>query len=59
MTMKRFLVVAASSQGSSALLMMLSPEAMLGNSLAPPVQPATSEVTRWVGFAVFSLAWIT
>lgn len=38
--------------------MMAAPELMLSNSLALPATPATVVVTRWVGFAVFSLGFI-
>lgn len=59
MNRNRFLVLAAIVPGLFGAVMMLAPEMMLANSLTATVDPATREVTRWVGFAVFSLAWIT
>ena len=59
MTRNRFLLLAAIVPGLFGGVMMLAPEMMLANSLTATVDPATREVARWVGFAVFSLAWIT
>jgi hypothetical protein len=39
--------------------MMVAPEMILSNHLVDTVYPATTEVPRWGGFAVFSLALIT
>jgi hypothetical protein len=58
-TRNRFLLLGAIVPGLFGLVMMLAPGMMLANSLTHTVDSATSEVTRWVGFAVFSLAWIT
>ena len=59
MTRERFLLVAAVVPGAFGAVMMLAPRLMLDNSLAVAVTTGTVEVTRWVGFAVFSLAWVT
>lgn len=59
MTRRRFLVVAAAVPGLFGLVMMLVPTVMLENSLTEVPQDATVAVTRWVGFAVFSVALIT
>jgi hypothetical protein len=58
-TRSRFLLIGAIVPGLIGLVMMLAPGLMLDNSLADPAAPATREVTRWVGFAVFALASIT
>lgn len=59
MNRQRFLAVAAAVPGLFGAVMMVAPRLMLDNSLAVAVTTGTVEVTRWVGFAVFSLAWIT
>ena len=59
MTRHRFLLLAAIVPGLFGVVMMLAPGMMLANSLTATVDPATREVARWAGFAVFSLAWIT
>jgi len=58
--MKRshFFILAALVPGVFGLVMMVRPDAMLANSLALPMDIPTRVVTRWVGFGVFSLAWI-
>jgi len=58
MKRRSFFVVAAIVPGAFGLVMMLVPDVMLGNSLALDVDVGTIVVTRWVGFAVFSLACI-
>ena len=59
MTRNRFLLLGAIVPGLFGLVMMVAPEMILSNHLVDTVYPATTEVTRWGGFAVFSLAWIT
>lgn len=59
MTRTRFMLVGAALPGLFGLVMMLSPGTMLDNSLATAPEPATLTVTRWAGFAVFSIACIT
>lgn len=59
MTRRQFLLVASIVPGIFGSVMMLAPQLMLENSLTQPADEATSIVTRWVGFAVFAVAWIT
>jgi hypothetical protein len=59
MSRRTFLVIASAVPGLFGLVMMLVPTVMLDNSLTAPADDYTVAVTRWVGFAVFSIAWIT
>jgi hypothetical protein len=59
MTRSRFLVVAAALPGVFGLVMLLLPALMLDNSLTGVPDDYTVAVTRWVGFAVLSVAVIT
>jgi hypothetical protein len=58
MTRRTFFIIAALVPGVFGLVMMLAPDVMLSSSLAVEATTATRTVTRWVGFAVFSIAWI-
>jgi hypothetical protein len=59
MTRSRFLVVAAALPGVFGLVMLLVPALMLDNNLTAAPDDYTVAVTRWVGFAVLSIAVIT
>jgi hypothetical protein len=59
MTRTQFFLVAAVVPGVFGLVMMLAPGMMLKSSLTEPAHATATTVTRWVGFAVFSIACIT
>ncbi len=59
MTRTQFFVLAAVVPGLFGLVMMFVPRMMLKNSLTEPAHETATTVTRWVGFAVFSIACIT
>jgi len=59
MSRRTFLVIASAVPGLFGLVMMLVPIVMLDNSLTGAPDDYTVAVTRWVGFGVFSVAWIT
>lgn len=59
MSQRSFLTLAALVPGLFGLVMMLVPTAMLDNSLTATPDDYTIAVTRWVGFGVFSVAWMT
>lgn len=58
-TRSQFFVLAAVVPGVFGLVMMFAPRMMLQNSLTEPGHATATTVTRWVGFAVFSIACIT